>query len=65
MRKPKDLVLSSDQKAVVETNEIILIFDYRKLNAKSAKKLSKWLWNAALYLKTKREPKKDPVGFIV
>jgi hypothetical protein len=63
MRKPKDLILSSDQRAIVSMDEIILLFDHRKLNAKSAKKLAKWLVNASEYLKSKKV--ENPKGFIV
>lgn len=54
-KKPKDLLLASDQRALICMDEIILDFGYRKLNQKSAQKLSKWLMEASFYLKRRKE----------
>ena len=64
MRRPKDLILDQDQRAILNMNEIILVFDYRKISVKNANRLSKWLAKASLYLKNKKVKKKNPVGFI-
>lgn len=61
-RKPKNLILDSDQKALLGVNDIILVFDYRKLTATKAKILSTWLLKASIYLKNKKEPKTRTTG---
>lgn len=61
MKRHKDLILATDQKAFVLNDEIILDFGYLRLNRKNAKKLSKWLMDVGEYLKNQDENKYKPI----
>jgi len=63
MRKPKDLWISEEQRAVINVNEILIYCDYRKLTPTNAKRLGKWLLKASEYVKNRKE-KIDTSGYL-